>query len=46
MTVPAIGATKADGYEGDGYVVIRHESTEMVQRALELVIETVKVHYA
>ena len=44
--LPAIGATKADGYEGDGYVVIRHESTEMVQRALKLVIETVKVHYA
>ncbi len=44
--LPSIGATKADGYEGDGYVVIRHESTEMVQRALKLVIETVKVHYA
>ena len=44
--LPAIGATKADGYEGDGYVVIRHESTEMVQRALKMVIETVKVHYA
>ena len=44
--LPAIGAIKADGYEGDGYVVIRHESTEMVERALKLVIETVKVHYA
>ena len=44
--LPAIGATKADGYEGDGFVVIRHESTEMVERALKLVIETVKVHYA
>jgi biotin carboxylase len=44
--LPVIGATKADSYEGDGYVVIRHESTEMVQRALKLVVETVKVHYA
>ena len=44
--LPVIGATKADGYEGDGFVVIRHESTEMVQRALKLVVETVKVHYA
>ena len=44
--LPTIGAVKSDGYEGDGYVVIRHESTAVVQRALKLLIETVKVHYA
>jgi len=44
--LPTVGAVKSDGYEGDGYVVIRHESTAVVQRALKLLIETVKVHYA
>jgi len=44
--LPTIGAVKSDGYEGDGYVVIRHESTAVVQRALKLLIETVKIHYA
>ncbi len=44
--MPTVGAMKADSYEGDGYVVIRHEDTEVVKRALKLVIDTVRVHYA
>ena len=44
--LPTIGAVKADGYEGDGFVVVRHESTAVVQSALKTLIETVKVHYA
>ncbi len=44
--LPTIGATKCDGYEGDGYVVVRHESTAVVRSALKTLIETIKVHYA
>ncbi|MDB4941943.1 MAG: Carbamoylphosphate synthase large subunit protein [Labilithrix sp.] len=44
--LPNVGAMKSDTYEGDGYVIIKHEDTEVVKRALKLVIETVKVHYA
>jgi phosphoribosylaminoimidazole carboxylase (NCAIR synthetase) len=44
--LPSVGATKSDGYEGDGYVIVRDESTEVVQQALKRIIETVEVHYA
>jgi biotin carboxylase len=44
--LPTIGAMKADGYEGDGYVIIRHESTAVVRSALKTLIETIKIHYA
>ncbi|HYS08972.1 MAG TPA: ATP-grasp domain-containing protein [Myxococcales bacterium] len=44
--LPGVGATKSDGYEGDGYVIVRDESTEAVQQALKRIIETVEVHYA
>ena len=35
-----------DGYEGDGYVVVRDPSTEVVKEVLKKIIETVRVHYA
>jgi biotin carboxylase len=44
--LPTLGAPKSDGYEGDGYVVVRDPSTDVVRRALKLIIENVKVHYA
>ena len=44
--LPTIGAARSDGYEGDGYVIVRDESTEVVQRALKKIIETIQVHYA
>jgi biotin carboxylase len=44
--LPQIGATKADSYEGDGFVIVADESTDVVKTALRKVIETVKVHYA
>ncbi|AKV04080.1 Carbamoylphosphate synthase large subunit protein [Labilithrix luteola] len=43
--LPTIGAPKSDGYEGDGYVIVRHESTEMVRRLVTKIVETMKVHY-
>ena len=44
--LPRIGAQKRDGYEGDGYAIVKHESTDVVRRALTTLIETVRVHYA
>lgn len=44
--LPEVGRMKATGYEGDGYVIVRDKSTEVVRRALTTLIETVKVRYA
>ena len=43
--LPTVGAPKGESYEGDGYVVVRHPRTEVVQQALQTIIETVKVRY-
>lgn len=44
--LPTLGAMKADSYEGDGYVVVRHERTDVVQAALKKIVDTIRVHYA
>lgn len=44
--LPTLGAPKSDSYEGDGYVIVRHESTDAVRSMIKTIIETVKVHYA
>jgi formate-dependent phosphoribosylglycinamide formyltransferase (GAR transformylase) len=44
--LPQLGATKADSYEGDGYVIVRHESTDKVRAMVKSIIETINVHYA
>ena len=44
--LPTIGAMKSDTYEGDGYVIVEHESTDVVKLALKTLIETIKVDYA
>lgn len=44
--LPTPGAPRSDSYEGDGYVIVRHPETEVVKRALKVIIETIKVRYA
>jgi len=44
--LPQLGQVKADTYEGDGYVIVRHENTDAVRVMLKKIIETMKVHYA
>ncbi len=44
--LPTLGAHKADTYEGDGYVIVRHESTDAVHAMIKKIIETVRVHYS
>ena len=41
-----VGAKKNDGYEGDGYLVLRHERTDVVTALIRSAIETLKVEYA
>jgi formate-dependent phosphoribosylglycinamide formyltransferase (GAR transformylase) len=44
--LPTIGAPKSDSYEGDGYVIVRHQDTAVVEKAMKAVIETVRIEYA
>jgi formate-dependent phosphoribosylglycinamide formyltransferase (GAR transformylase) len=44
--MPTIGMPKSDSYEGDGYAIVRHPDTEIVQKALKIIVETVQIHYA
>ena len=41
--LPQVGQGRADGYEGEGYVIVRHPETEIVAAALERVIEVARV---
>jgi biotin carboxylase len=43
--LPTIGTPKGDSYEGDGYVVVRAETTEKVHELIKTIIETIKIHY-
>jgi biotin carboxylase len=45
-SLPKVGRFKATGYEGDGFVIVRHPDTNVVKHALSTIIETVKVYYA
>ena len=41
--LPQIGQPKASGYEGEGYAVLRHPETRVVENALKHLISTVRV---
>jgi hypothetical protein len=43
--LPRIGAPKSDSYEGDGFVIVRHPQTEVVEDALQVLIRTLRTHY-
>ena len=44
--LPTVGAPKNDSYEGDGYLIVQDPKTEVVQKALRIAIENIRVHYA
>ncbi len=44
-SLPTRGTPRADSYEGDGYVVVRHPDTEVVKEAVSTIIETIRVTY-
>lgn len=41
--LPAQGQTHGAGYEGDGYVIVRHPETAVVERALSRIINVIRV---
>lgn len=41
--LPVIGHTRNTGYEGDGFMIVRHERTAEVEKALQRIISTVHV---
>ena len=44
--IPTVGNPKKDGYEGDGYIVVRHPSTDAVKEMVKTILATVKIHYS
>ena len=46
VKLPRVGAPKADGYEGDGYVILRHRDQATLEAAVSFVLNTVRVSYA
>ncbi len=45
LRAPRVGMARAEGYEGEGWAIVKHESTEGVKRALRALIENVVVRY-
>jgi hypothetical protein len=41
--LPEVGQAPSGTYEGEGYVIVRHPSTEVVDRALRTIVSNVKV---
>ena len=41
--MPQIGQPQATSYEGEGYAVLRHPETRVVENALRHLISTVRV---
>jgi hypothetical protein len=41
--LPEVGRPSASGYEGDGYVILRHPNTAVVQHALSRLIRSVQI---
>ena len=44
--LPQVGQPAAETYEGEGYVIVRHPDTGVVQAAVRQVVETVRVELA
>lgn len=41
--LPHQGQPPTDSYEGDGYIIVRHPDTEVVQDALQQIVSTIQV---
>ncbi|MEO6446533.1 MAG: ATP-grasp domain-containing protein [Gemmatimonadaceae bacterium] len=40
---PEVGATPSPSYEGDGWVIVRHQDTKRVEQALRKIVSTIRV---
>ena len=43
VQLPRPGQPRGNGYEGDGYVLVRHPRTEVVAEALERIVSLIRV---
>ena len=41
--IPQLGQSRSDSYEGEGFVIVRHPETRVVQEALNKIINTIRV---
>jgi hypothetical protein len=44
--LPQVGASASATYTGDGYITIRHPETRVVEDALQLMAQTVRITYS
>ncbi len=44
--LPQEGQPPSDSYEGDGYIIVRHPETDVVQDALQQIVRTIRVELA
>lgn len=45
MKTPKIGDRRATGYEGEGFAIVKHATTDGVKHALRTLIENVQIRY-
>jgi hypothetical protein len=45
MRTPKVGQPRAEGYEGEGFAIVKHATTEGAKHALRALIENVQVRY-
>lgn len=45
IRLPKKGQEKAVIYEGEGFIIVRHRDSSVVEKALEEIVNTVRVHY-
>jgi len=45
MRTPKIGQPRADGYEGEGWAIVKHETTDGLKQALLALVENIVVRY-
>jgi hypothetical protein len=45
MKTPKLGDRRATGYEGEGFAIVKHATTEGVKQALRTLIENVQIRY-
>jgi hypothetical protein len=44
--LPPVGQAPTGTYEGEGYLLVRHESTAVVERALKRIVSTIRIELA
>jgi phosphoribosylaminoimidazole carboxylase (NCAIR synthetase) len=45
LRAPKVGQPRAEGYEGEGWAIVSHETTEGAKQALLALIQTIQVRY-